>query len=165
MHFPLRHTVPHRVPSLPARFRSLLVAGRIHVVLCTVRRCEPVFPYPCGAAPRCRRGLAWTGCALPMRPARVCQRGHVGSLCSPHLFFFLIECDASLLCWCFAVSMPPLLCRHHRGTCARMKWAPTCGPCVHAFLSFEGIWTRYVWRPARAFSAPLTAHAAALPLA
>ncbi|KAK1863075.1 hypothetical protein I4F81_005639 [Pyropia yezoensis] len=32
-------TVPHRVPSLPARFRSLLVAGRIHVVLCTGNLC------------------------------------------------------------------------------------------------------------------------------
>ncbi|GAB0488945.1 hypothetical protein MMPV_000158 [Pyropia vietnamensis] len=31
--------VPHRVPSLPARFRSLLVAGRIHIVLCTGNLC------------------------------------------------------------------------------------------------------------------------------
>lgn len=48
-------TVPHRVPSLPARFRSLLVAGRIHVVLCTV----------CFAAARCVVvGGGWAPCGV-----------------------------------------------------------------------------------------------------
>lgn len=31
-----------------------------------------------------------------------------------------------------------------RGTCVRMRWVPTCGPCVHVYISFGGTWTRYV---------------------
>ena len=36
--------IPHRSPGLPEKFKSLLVPGRIHHVLCTGNLCNEVRP-------------------------------------------------------------------------------------------------------------------------
>lgn len=139
--------VPHRVPSLPARFRSLLVAGRIHVVLCTV----------CFAAARCACG-GWSDSMRCVCGGRACPLPLCASLDEGSGLWGMTETFWPLTSFCHCPLLPLgrpgiifsrfALCSvlvNGRETSARVRWVPTCGPCAHVYILFGETWTRYVF--------------------